>query len=84
MVYPTLTEFEEKVFRIFWKKWRQGYHFDTQLEGDGRVAIVSAGRRMVKKGVLTNWASCRWGLTKIGEDMALKRQQEDPAFKIKI
>lgn len=77
MTFPKLTEYEEKVFARFWKSHTPGYHFTAiQLEGDKQLPVVAAGYRMVKKGVLTHWHSCRWGLSDLGKQMAEERQRK--------
>lgn len=74
--HPALTEYEEKVFRRFWRAYTPGVHqHDIQLEGDGQLPVVAAGLRMVKKGVLMRWQSCCWQLTDLGKEMAEVRQQ---------
>lgn len=74
--YPKLTEYEEKVFRIFWKRYEPGvWPHDIQLEGDKRLPVVAAGFRLIRKGVLFRWQSCCWQLTELGKEMAEIRQQ---------
>lgn len=76
--FPILTEYEEQVFRCFWTRYTPGYWFNSiQLEGNKRLPVVAAGIRMVKKGVLTNWQSCCWGLTDLGVKMAKDRQKKN-------
>lgn len=71
MNFPPLTTFEEKIFARFARNWRPPYAaHPIQLEGDGQIAVINAARRMEKKGVLTQNQSCRWYLTKLGEEMA--------------
>lgn len=74
--HPKLTEYEEKVFRIFWKRYEPGvWPHDIQLEGDKRLPVVAAGFRLIKKGVLVRWQSCCWQMTELGKEMAEVRQQ---------
>lgn len=76
-VHPKLTEFEEKVFRKFWPKYRPGiFFFGLQLEGDGQIAVCAAAHRLQKKGVLLKVQACYWTLTKQGMAMALERQKQ--------
>ncbi len=76
--FPALTAYEEQVFRRFWTRHTPGYHFPSiQLEGNKRLPVVAAGYRMVKKGVVTHWESCRWGLTDLGVKMAEDRQKKN-------
>jgi hypothetical protein len=75
--FPVLTPYEEGVFRRFWTRYEPPYHFRSiQLEGNKRLPVVAAGYRLVKKGLVTHWESCKWGLTDLGVAMALDRQRK--------
>ena len=79
MKHPELTAYEERVFRIFWKRYEPGVHMHSvQLEGDKRLAVVAAGFRLIKKGVLSRYQSCHWLLTDLGKEMAVARQKSPP------
>lgn len=77
--FPTLTEYESKVFRIFARRHTPGYHDNAvQLEGDKRLPIVAAGFRLIRKGVLSRHRSCHWYLTDLGRRMAVEWQRHNP------
>jgi len=70
--FPAITVFEERVFRIFAKNHKPGFHDHAiQLEGNGRIAVCAAAHRMIKKGLLIKHGSCRWYLTDLGKRMAV-------------
>lgn len=76
--FPKLTDYEEQVFRRFWLRYTPKYWFNPiQLEGDKRLPVVAAGYRMAKKGILTHFQSCQWGLTDLGIAMAKDRQKKN-------
>lgn len=49
----------------------------VQLEGDKQLAVIAAGHRLMKKGVLIKHRACQWYLTDLGREMALKWQKEN-------
>lgn len=70
--YPTMTDFEYKVFMHFVRKYTHGCGGadGVQLEGDRQLAICAAGHRLIKKGIVKRIHSCFWILTDLGKAMA--------------
>lgn len=73
--FPVLTPYEADIFERFfaWKIRKMvGYAFHSvQLEGNKRLPVVAAGRRMIEKGLLTCHQSCVWYPTDLGKALAL-------------
>ncbi len=71
MPAPVMTPFETKVFMRFVRNWKPPYAAHSiQLEGDGQIAVLAAAHRLIEKDLLARHASCRWYLTKFGEEVA--------------
>lgn len=70
--YPSMTEFEHKVFMRFVRRYTPGYagNDSVQLEGDKQLAACAAGHRLMKKGIVIKIKSCFWLLTELGKAMA--------------
>ncbi len=77
---PKLTEFEKKVFAMFERRFKPGYGFPSfQLEGDKQLAVVAAGHRLMKKGLVYRIRSCVWTLSNRGEQYILKQREAQKA-----
>lgn len=70
--YPSMTDFEYKVFKRFVRRYTPGYsgNDSVQLEGDKQLAACAAGHRLIKKGIVKRIRSCFWVLTDLGKAMA--------------
>lgn len=75
--FPLLSPFEQKLFLRFARRYKPGISYDSlQLEGDGQIAILAAGHRLIKKGLLCKHVACRWYLTDLGKELAMEWQHK--------